>query len=181
VTIKPQTTEEQDAVSITAGTITPNQTLTVTLTVPLTKTVTLHPTSTPAASPFFGQAPVFPVRDLPVSFNGGVPFTLGTQSGGLTLYFIPPEPLNLFKVRSLSLFLTPAGEAAPLDLYLLFFRYERPEQILSSPGVRLNWGENVLTPPLGYLERNGAFLVRLVNTGLEPLAIEDLRIQLEVE
>jgi hypothetical protein len=155
------------------GTSTPVEALTV--------TATLSVTATPIRISPFGDPPVFPVRDLPVDYGGTGPFTLGIQSGGLTLYFLPPEPIAFRNVRSLTFVLTPAGNDDPPNVYLLFFRYTSPETIDGSPGSPLDWGANRLAPPPTFINQDGGILVRLINQGYEPLQIGDLGLQLVLE
>jgi hypothetical protein len=156
--------------TVTPGIVSPGDVLTATQTVAMT--------ATPRPSVFFSQAPFFPTRDLVVDYSGTGPFTLGTQQGGLTLYFKPEQALKVSEKRALVFDLLPMDQEETPDIYLLIFRYTRPEQIQTSLGNQLVWGENRVELPAGYLQPDGGFFVRLVNTGILPLAIAELGVRL---
>jgi len=145
----------------------------------LTVSSPLTVTASPVHSSQIGEPVNFPTRNLVVVYDGTGEFSLGTQSGGLTFYFVPPEPMILDSIPSLVFTLTPMEEGIDdLNLTLILFRYEGVESVIGSPGIALEWGTNKIVPAPGMMDWAGGVFVRVINGGGEPVPIKDLSLEL---
>lgn len=174
---------------IVAGTGSPTSTATAappsspTATETPTEAPTLMPTLTATSTPVYSynERPLYVTRDLVVPYDGTGSFLLGTQPGGLTFYFAPPEPVEFEKVISLNFYLSPADAGIPIDLLLQLFRYENPEIFTGAPPMEGDWGGNLYKPFEGFIHRQGGMYVRLINREAAPVEIGNLGLEIVLQ
>jgi len=117
-------------------------------------------------------------RDLPVSYEGTGAFKLGTQSGGLTFYFVPKQVLEIQSIISLDFMLDSLDQIQDLRADMLLFRYATPDLIIGSPAIKLEWGANQFHNLSGFINCDAGLYVRIINRSGQPIKIKNFGVRL---